>query len=258
MPTRGDYLTIEPKNSMVATGVLLLTRRLKDVLPAADRNELSDPILGMGQVNSLAIMTHFRTQCGMLTSQDYKLLYIQLTQKLDTAMNFSGYAADQRFILEQLAAQAQPVPELQKCDYLRTGSAHLLPIEKAINSYLTAHPRTATQTFATLVEHIILHAANFSQTSLNVGYTAAASHITPTSNFGPDFATTFLSSPAFLAALTTAAAAAATSITPRQPRPPRNRGSRDRRPPPSAAPAPVPRTYCFAHGYDSHGSADCY
>ena len=210
----------------------------------------------MGQVNSLAIMTHLRTQYGTLTSEDYKLLYIQLTHKLDTAMNFSGYAADQRFIFEQLAAQAQPVPELQKCDYLRTGSAHLLPIQKAIDSYLTAHPRTATQTVAILVEHITLHAPNFSQTSLDVGYTAAASHITPTSNSGPDFATTFLSSPAILAALTTAAAAAAATCT--TPHPPCNRGSRDRRPPPPAAPAPVPRPYCFAHGYDSHVSADCY
>ena len=228
--------------------------RLKDALPTADRNELSDPILGMGQVNTLAIMTHLRTQYGTLTSEDYKLLYTQLTTKLDSATNFTGYAADQRFIFEQLAAQAQPVPELQKCDYLRTGSAHLLPIQKTIDSYLTAHPRTATQTFATLVEHVTLHAPNFSQTSIDMGYTAAATHMLPLSG---DFAA-ILSSPIFLTALATTAAAAA---IPRQPRPPRtDRGGRGRdRPTPPASPiVPTTRSYCFAHGYDSHTSADCH
>ena len=247
-----DYRTKE--FDKVATGVLLLTRRLKDALPTADRNELSDPILGMGQVNSLAIMTHLRAQYGTLTSEDYKLLYTQLTNKLDSAANFTGYAADQRFIFEQLAAQAQPVPELQKCDYLRTGSYHLLPIQKAIDSYLTAHPRTATQTFGTLVEHVTLHAPNFSQTSIDIGYTAAATNIVPPSG---DFAA-ILSSPSFLTALATAAAAAA---IPRQPRPPRTgRGGRNRdRQTLSAPPAlPATRSYCFAHGYDSHASADCY
>ena len=97
-----DYRTKE--FDKVAAGVLHLTRRLKDALPAADRNELSDPILGMGRITSLNIMTHLRTQYGTLTSEDYKLLYTQLAHKLDTAINFAGFAADQRFIFEQLAA----------------------------------------------------------------------------------------------------------------------------------------------------------
>ena len=97
-----DYRTKE--FDKVEAGVLHLTRRLKDALPAADRNELSDPILGMGRITSLNIMTHLRTQYGTLTSEDYKLLYTQLAHKLDTAINFAGFAADQRFIFEQLAA----------------------------------------------------------------------------------------------------------------------------------------------------------
>ena len=92
----------------VANGVLLLTRRLKESLPTADRNELSDPILGMGQLTSLAIMAHIRTQYGTLTSEDYKHLYIQLNQKLDSAASFSGFAAGQRKIFQQLAAPESP------------------------------------------------------------------------------------------------------------------------------------------------------
>lgn len=52
----------------IATAVLLLTRRLKDALPSSDRNELSDPILGMGQLTALDIMTHLRTRYGTLTT----------------------------------------------------------------------------------------------------------------------------------------------------------------------------------------------
>lgn len=123
----------------------------------------------MGQLTSLAIMAHIRTQYRTLTSEDYEHLYIQLNQKLDSSASFSGFAADQRFIFQQLAAQGQPVPELQKCDFLRTGMAHLLPIHKAIDSYLTNHPLTATQTFASLVAHISLHAPNFIQVTADMG-----------------------------------------------------------------------------------------
>ena len=56
----------------IAVVVLLLTRRIKDS-PASDRNELSDPILGMGRLTALHIMTHLRTQYGTLTSADYKV-----------------------------------------------------------------------------------------------------------------------------------------------------------------------------------------
>ena len=234
------------------TAVLLLTRRLKDALPPADRNELSDPILGMGRIDSLAIMAHLRTQYGTLTSEDYKLLYSQLALKLDSAMNFTGFAADQRFIFEQLAAQGQPVPELQKCDFLRTGTSHLLPIQKAIDSYLTANPRAATQNFATLVEHITLHSPNFAQTTSDMGYTAANTTATHKSD-----ATDFLSSPSFMAALATAAAAAA--IPPH--RPPRNqkgRGRRNSKVPLTPPPSTPPRTYCYAHGYDTHSGLDCH
>ena len=231
--------------------VLLLTRRLKDALPPADRNELSDPILGMGRIDSLTIMAHLRTQYGTLTSEDYKLLYSQLTQKLDTAMNFTCFAADQRFIFEQLAAQGQPVPELQKCDFLRTGTAHLLPVQKAIDLNLTANPRAATQNFATLVEHITLHSPNFARTTSDMGYTA--SNTTAHSD-----ATDLLSSPSFMAALATAAAAAVIPLhrPPRNQRSGRGRGHSKVSPtPPTTTPV---RTYCFAHGYDSHAGLDCY
>ena len=149
----------------VATAVLLLTRRLKDALPSSDRNELSDPILGMGQLTALDLMTHLRTQYGTLTSEDYKSLHAQLSHKLDSATNFTGFAADQRFIFQQLAAYGQPIPELQKCDFLRSGTCHLFPVQKAIDSYLTAHPHTANQTFHNFVAHNTLHSPNFSQSA---------------------------------------------------------------------------------------------
>lgn len=47
---------------------VVLNRRLKDSLPNSDRNELSDPILGMGRITSLDIMDHVRTQYGPPTT----------------------------------------------------------------------------------------------------------------------------------------------------------------------------------------------
>ena len=234
--------------------VLVLTRRLKDSLPNSDRNELSDPILGMGRITSLDIMNHIRTQYGTLTSNDYKVLYAQLTNKLDSPANFTGFAADQRFIFQQLASQGQPIPELQQCDYLRSGTTHLLPIQKAIDSYLTAHPLTATQTFTTLVEHITLHAPNFTQVTADMAYNAAAVSASPAPE--PDYVN-LLSSPFFLTAMATAAAAAVATQPPRQPRSAGSgRGGRSGRKP--APPSPPARSYCHAHGYDGHQSADCY
>ena len=208
----------------------------------------------MGQLTSLAIMTHIRTQYGTLTSEDYKHLYVQLNQKLDSAASFSRYAADQRFIFQQLAAQGQPVPELQKCDFLRMGTAHLLPIHKAIDSYLTDHPQTATQTFASLVAHITLHAPNFTQVTADMGYTAAATQLATPSQPVPH---QLLHNSTFITALATAVAAAAAVQTP-VPRPPRSRkaGRGERLPAPSV-PLSV-RSYCYAHGYDGHSSTDCY
>ena len=245
----------------VATAVLLLTRRLKDALPASDRNELSDPILGMGQLTALDLMTYLRTQYGTLTSEDYKALHAQLSHKLDSATNFTGFAADQRFIFQQLAAYGQPIPELQKCDFLRSGTCHLFPVQKAIDSYLTAHPHTANQTFQNLVAHITLHSPNFSQSAGDMGYTASATHISPlqSSDISATVAT-LLNSPTFITALATAAAAAAVPPPPRSPRPSRT-GRGGQRGQPKTANPPVtdpPRSYCYAHGYDAHSSADCY
>ena len=244
----------------VAVAVLLLTRRLKDALPASDRNELSDPILGMGQLTALQLMTHLRTQYGTLTSEDFKVLHAQLTHKLDSATNFTGFAADQRFIFQQLAAYGQPIPELQKCDFLRNGTCHLFPVQKAIDSYLTAHPHTANQTFNNLVAHITLHSPNFSQSTGDMGYTAAATHINPvpTSEISSTVATLLLS-PTFLTALATAAAAAAISPPPRSPRPSRaGRGGRGQLKTPNPSTTDSQRPYCYAHGYNAHSSADCY
>ena len=205
----------------------------------------------MGRIKSLDIMTHLRTQYVTLTSEDYKLLYTQLAHKLDTAMNFTGFAADQRFIFEQLAAEGQRIPELQKCDFLRTGTAHLPPIQKAIDSYLTAHPRTATQTFASMVEHITLHAPNFIQTTTDMGYTAASADVGP--HTVSDISA-LLASPLFLSALATAAAAAVIPLANRRSC---NRGSRSGQSPVPTAPSISPRSYCL-HGYDSHAGVDCH
>ena len=101
MPMHGSFLSIEQKSTT------------KDSCSA----ELSDPILGMGRITSSDIMNHVRTQYGTLTSNNYKLLYVQLTNKLDSPANFTGFAADQRFIFQQLASQGQPIPKLQQYDY---------------------------------------------------------------------------------------------------------------------------------------------
>lgn len=200
----------------VATAVLLLTRRLKDALPSLDRNELSDPILGMGQLRALDLMTHLRTQYRTLTSEDYKVSHAQLSHKLDSATNFTGFTANQQFIFQQLAAYGQPIPELQKCDFLRSGTCHLFPVQKAIDSYLTAHPHTANQTFHNSIAHTTLHSPTFSQSDGDMGYMASAIHTDVSST-----AATLLNSYTFITALATAAAAAAVPPPSRSARPPR-------------------------------------
>ena len=72
---------------------------------------------------------------------------------------------------------------------------------KAIDSYLTAHPHTANQTFHNLVAHINLHSPNFSQSAGDVGCTASVQ----SSNISSTVAT-LLDSPTFITALATAAA----------------------------------------------------
>ena len=117
-PMRGDFwISNKRVYEKVVAAVLVLTRGLKDSLPYSDRNKLSDPILCKGRITSLDIMEHIRTQYGTLTSNDYKLLYAQLTNKFDSPANFTGFSADRRFIFQQLASQGQPIPELQQCDY---------------------------------------------------------------------------------------------------------------------------------------------
>lgn len=101
----------------------------------------------MGQLTALDLMTYLRTQYETFTSEDYKALHAQLSHKLDSATNFTSFATDQRFIFQQLASYGQPILELQKCNLLRSGTCHLSPVQKAIDSYLTAHPHTANQTF---------------------------------------------------------------------------------------------------------------
>ena len=200
-------------------------------------------------------MAHIHTQYGTLTSEDYKHLYSQLNQKLNSAASFSGFAADQRFIFQQLAAQGQPVPKLQKYDFLRTGTAHLLPIHKATDSYLIDHPLTTTQTFASLVAHISLHAPNFTKVTADMGYTAAAMQLaTPSQPVSHEL----LHHHTFVTALATAVAAAAAVKTP-VPRSPRSRkAGRGERPPAPSVPLSPARPYCYAHGYDGHPSADSY
>ena len=97
-----------------------------------------------------------------------------------------------------------------------------------------ADPEGATA----LTTHVLQQAPNFAPTIASLGYSANAAtdhHILPPESF--------LSSPAFVAMITSAVKAA--QPAPRKPR-------RDR-----AAAQPKTRAYCFHHGYDMHNSIDC-
>ena len=198
-----------------------------------------------------------------VTLEDYKtsLPFVQRILNSNHSDRLKISSSQLRFIFQKLAACGQPILELQRCDFLRCGTCHLFPVQKVIDSYLTAHPHTANQTFHNLVAHITLHSPNFSQSAEDMGYTASATHTTPLQSFDiSSTVATLLNSPTFIAALATAAAAAVVPPPPRSARPPRTgRGSQRGQPKTSNPPATdPPRSYCYAHGYDAHSSADCY
>ena len=139
--------------------------------------------------------------------------------------NFLELAAQQRLIHVQFSSTKHGLSEVDKCRYLQAAIGSNISYTTATTSYLTAHPHIVQQTFLGLVNHITEQAPNFALVPIDLGYAASVSAAIDTTP-------AYLQSAAFAAALPNKVKA-------------NNQGHLSNRP------------YCFKHGYNSHGSAQC-
>jgi hypothetical protein len=246
--------------------LLRLKNKLIASLGPSDQAMLSHPIFGMMNVTPRQIMDHLIANYGHLDSSDLLRLDQDLTIKMASAEVFETVSGKHKIIHDKLAFAGQPLSEHLKCRKLKEATYHVPSIKMAIDSYHTARPLVANQTFSTLVAHITEQAPNFLPSSSDLLY-----HTTP-----PSFDATNIAYQAILARLdslsipspsSSSTAAAATAIPTQQPlAPPSGRGRGDRRrasgrggrggtTPALAVPA---RVYCYLHGYDgNHSGAYC-
>ena len=241
--TTGVWKTFETRRKLFDTysaAALLLLRRIKLTLPAADNNLLSHPVLGLVNFSAFALMEHLRMTYGNFQATDFQQLYLHLEQKISTTTDFPTLAANFRLIFEQFSAHNQPLSELQKCTYLANAISGFPHLVKAFDTYSNLHPLPEDRQFLELATHITIHAPNFAPTTADHGYVASAAGDKLSSTFED-----FLRSPQLATLIATAAAAVKTP--PNRSKQPRVKNS-----------APTThRTYCYLHGYNWHSSADC-
>ena len=234
--TTGIWKSFETRRKIFDTynvASLLLLRRIKLSLPAADTALLSHPVLGLVNLTALEIMNHPRLQYGVFRVTDFNILYLKLEETMGCKSQFADFASRFRLIFAQFASNNQPISELQQCNFLCRSIASHADLVKAQDSFFNLFPDPNLRTFAALVAHITIHAPNFSRTTSDLGYAATA---TALANSDSEYIQTFLKSPQFVAVLASAAAAITRST-------PRHHQS-DK----------TPRKYCFLHGYDWHQS----
>ena len=217
-------------------------RTLKSLLlasiPPADLVVLHDPFFGLLNVTALTIMNHVTILHRTHNQTDFAHLCAQLLVTMTSRDSVQDFIGSHQLLHDQFYESQQPLSELDKCHHFREAVRTQAHVQHAIDSYLVANPLVGEQTFLALTTHVLQQAPNFAPTIASLGYSANAAtdhHIRPPESF--------LSSPAFVAMITSAVKAA--QPAPRKPR-------RDR-----AAAQPKTRAYCFHHGYDMHNSIDC-
>lgn len=220
------------RNSAISEALRVLKNAIIISLPDADRNELSDPFFGLVSISCQQLLDHLRERYGTFLASDFDAFRTDLNAKIGTR-TFPELAAQHRLIHVQFASANQGLSEVDKCRYLRSAIGSNISYTTAITSYLTAHPQIIQQTFLGLVNHITEQAPNFSPVSTDLGYVASASMAT-------DIPPGYLESAAFAAYLDKRIASALP-----------NKAKANKQDNPSNRP------YCFKHGYNSHGSAQC-
>jgi hypothetical protein len=249
--------------------LLRLKNKLIASLGPSDQAMLSHPIFGMMNVTPRQIMDHLIATYGHLDSSDLLRLDQDLLIKMTSAEVFETVSSKHKIIHDKLAFAGQPLSEHLKCRKLKEATYHVPSIKMAIDSYHTARPLVANQTFITLVAHITEQAPNFIpsssdllyhtspsfDTATNIAYQAILARLDSLSIPSPSSSGTSSSS--------TAAAAMATP-TQQPPAPPSRRGRGDRRRTSGrggrggTTPASPARVYCYLHGYDgNHSGAYC-
>ena len=161
-----------PAGALVAS--LLLLRRIKHSLPAADTALLSHPVLGLVNLTALEIMNHFPLQYGVFGVTDFNILYLKLEETMGCKYQFADFASRFRLIFAQFASNNQSISELQQCNILCRSIASHVDLVKAQDSFFNLFPDPNLRTFAALVAHITIHTLNFSQPKSDLGYTATA------------------------------------------------------------------------------------
>ena len=207
----------------------LKTKLIASILPD-DIAVLRNPATAFLYISPRAILAHITTLHGTLDNNDY----VQLTATLGTVMansdTISGIVARHRHIHEQFSTSNQPLSEYQKCTFFKSAVIHHNHIRAAYDSYLVGTPLVGEQTFATLTEHIIMQAPNFTATAAELGYSASSAALTQSADY--------FQSPAFAALLTRTVQQAVSA-----PQTIANAGTK------------TPTHYCYLHGYNNthHG-----
>ena len=156
------------------TALALLLKRIKLTLPLADRNFLSHPVLGLVNFTTLQLMEHLRHQYGTFRATDFANLTLQLQQKMPAGSDFADIASKQRLIFAQFATNAQPLSELQQCQFLSSAISPHPHLVKARDLYYQNQPEPALQTFAALTAYVTLHSPNLLVTSADFGFSSQA------------------------------------------------------------------------------------
>ena len=217
-------------------------RRLKQSplasITPADLVVLHDPLFGLLNVTALSIMEHVTILHGTRNQTDFAHLRAQLLSTMTSQDSVQDFIGSHQLLHDQFAESHQPLSELDKCHHFREAVQSQIHVQHAIESYLVAHPLVGDQILLALTIHVIQQAPNFAPTVASMGYCASTTIERPNNP-----AESFLSSPAFVAMITSAVRAA---------QPAARKARRERAPT-----QPKPRTYCFQHGYDSHNGIDC-
>jgi hypothetical protein len=164
------------------SALALLLRRIKLTLPSSDRNFLSHPVLGLVNFTTLELMDHLRMQYGTFRATDFANLTLQLQQKMPAGSDFNDVASKQRLIFAQFATNAQPLSELQQCQFLSAAISPYPHLVKARDLYYQHQPEPALQTFANLTAYVTLHSPNLLVTSADFGFSAQATATKPSSS----------------------------------------------------------------------------
>jgi hypothetical protein len=165
----------------VISALNLFTAKLTRSIPATDLSELQDPTFGLMFVTAKDIFAHVRARYSVLNAEDFNTLYARFALLKTSTEEIATVAERHREGHAICAAAGQPMNEHGKCSAFKTAISSDPTCRHAIQSYTQNFPLLPDQTFAELVQHVLLHAPNYVATTADLGFALAATIVAPTS-----------------------------------------------------------------------------